>query len=612
VTQSLLRNHTREIRQIHSEAQSAGNGKEEEEKDEAAKGLLLPPPLSAAKQSEVVKEEAALDSAPTKQAQEETDLLTVLSKQYQAAQALLVQLVTSNWRKLRVTDTLQKQAEKGPFTAQALHQAHQTLFLKSSQATSSRSGKLRSVGVRCGAVHFMPPAQVPAAISSFVFRLNQLVLSALGGPSSPPFSRTPAQSALSLQAVLEAAGYALSELVRVHPYTDGNGRMSRLVSDTILSLAGLPWQESCFAGGVVSGQEDGGSFEERKRGRADYVRLVRTSHARGHTGSLAGLLLTRVLRSLRGVQQLEESLIAQEKQESHVRAYREAKKEERCGICFEGLDRNTVSTSCCGAVFDMTCLARWLKQNPSCPHCRAELPFSSAGLGEEGEDGAYSEEHTRRMLHRLYHEYHDHGVSAGVMRFHHHPFDVQAFIGFFPAEDEDDDDGGNEEEEGELHRLISELREPEDMVLPSLADLLPQLLVEAEAEAQAEAQAQASGAETDTTTVLDLTTTTTTTTTTTAIAPDPSTATAIAPDASDPDPAGDERLAREEAKESMSWRDKFDMEEAMERDRAAMEEAMSWEREEQEDEEDARLARAEAALADAAARWTTKGKARRW
>jgi hypothetical protein len=86
VTQSLLRNHTREIRQIHSEAQSAGNGKEEEEKDEAAKGLLLPPPLSAAKQSEVVKEEAALDSAPTKQAQEETDLLTVLSKQYQAAQ----------------------------------------------------------------------------------------------------------------------------------------------------------------------------------------------------------------------------------------------------------------------------------------------------------------------------------------------------------------------------------------------------------------------------------------------------------------------------------------------------------------------------------------------
>lgn len=45
-----------------------------------------------------------------------------------------------------------------------------------------------------------------------------------------------------------------------------------------------------------------------------------------------------------------------------------------CSICLEEVATEQTKLTCCGNLFCTVCLARWCKQRPTCPLCRAAVP----------------------------------------------------------------------------------------------------------------------------------------------------------------------------------------------------------------------------------------------
>ena len=48
-------------------------------------------------------------------------------------------------------------------------------------------------------------------------------------------------------------------------------------------------------------------------------------------------------------------------------------KQHECPICYDALSKATVHTLACGHNFHTTCVSQWLKDNTSCPMCRATV-----------------------------------------------------------------------------------------------------------------------------------------------------------------------------------------------------------------------------------------------
>ena len=51
-----------------------------------------------------------------------------------------------------------------------------------------------------------------------------------------------------------------------------------------------------------------------------------------------------------------------------------------CFICLE--DKPNIATLCCGKAVHFNCMAKWLRQNASCPQCREKLPNLDASDDE--------------------------------------------------------------------------------------------------------------------------------------------------------------------------------------------------------------------------------------
>lgn len=116
---------------------------------------------------------------------------------------------------LLLEEQVQQQSQITEWLIKSLHQ----LVLKNIDADNA--GRYRSTNVLiAGATHRPPTAlQVPQLMEQFITGLQQ--------------------QAHSLHPV-ELAARAHADLVKIHPFTDGNGRTSRLLMNLILLQAGLP------------------------------------------------------------------------------------------------------------------------------------------------------------------------------------------------------------------------------------------------------------------------------------------------------------------------------------------------------------------------------------
>lgn len=97
--------------------------------------------------------------------------------------------------------------------------------------------RLTGIGVRIGAYYGTPSKGVAAQTRRFIGTLQKL-LRALD--QRHPRDRLDDVDTDGMRIVAEAAAWAHAEWVRIHPFTDGNDRTSRLMANAILVRYGLP------------------------------------------------------------------------------------------------------------------------------------------------------------------------------------------------------------------------------------------------------------------------------------------------------------------------------------------------------------------------------------
>jgi len=210
---------------------------------------------------------------------------------------------------------------------------------------------------RCGATHFMPAAEVAHALKQFVDSLN----------------------ALSEREELDALGLAAAAhvgLVSIHPFSDGNGRLARILCNWALRKRGVPFTISMCS-----------TDEQRQL----YVRAVCECRTMGSLAPFCDLLATLVSRAWLELDRLvvQRNTEALEMQgEALRREARDEAKRTACMICLEA-DSN-IQTLCCGAACHFNCLGQWLQQAgaPACCHCRQPLPRAQIRRHADPSEGA--------------------------------------------------------------------------------------------------------------------------------------------------------------------------------------------------------------------------------
>jgi prophage maintenance system killer protein len=129
-------------------------------------------------------------------------------------------------------------------------------------------GTYRSEDVYVGAQRLPKPSTIASAMESMVRNLNEDLATAKKNQKLDPFA---------------IAGKYCDRLVNIHPFVDGNGRMCRLIMNSILIK---------YAGIVVN-------VGEHDQTRDEYLEIARESTAvGGHAGALSNKILQETKRNL--------------------------------------------------------------------------------------------------------------------------------------------------------------------------------------------------------------------------------------------------------------------------------------------------------------------------
>jgi hypothetical protein len=186
----------------------------------------------------------------------------------------------------------------------------------------------------------------------------------------------------ALHAVLFAA-VAMFGIVDIHPFVDGNGRLSRIVAN--YALKQLPFPINLFA--TPTQRNEYVVAIERTRhvlsincaygdvSRDDLIQVLKTT---GVFGSLVQLLIDRVARAataLTATWEEKSGLAAEAAEAKAARRVRERASRGTCMICLD--EKPNIATLCCGNAIHLNCCAEWLSGNNKCPICRHEMPSIS-------------------------------------------------------------------------------------------------------------------------------------------------------------------------------------------------------------------------------------------
>ena len=239
-------------------------------------------------------------------------------------------------------DLLMTAAASGaaPLSVELMLRVHRTLM-----GDAPHAGELRtSTRALIGSVVFAPAAKCAELLASFVAAINKLCQ----------------RADISHLGLAAAASVGL---LSIHPFHDGNGRLSRLLANAMLRRRGVP-----FVVGMC------GTDDQRKT----YVAAITASReGRGSMVPFANLLAEHVGRAWEELDRRNARAKAARDEAAEaqlMRACRERARQEGCMICLE--QGCNMLTLCCGAACHMNCMAQWLAEaaTPTCCACREPLP----------------------------------------------------------------------------------------------------------------------------------------------------------------------------------------------------------------------------------------------
>ena len=229
---------------------------------------------------------------------------------------------------------------------------------------------LRTGGVRTGQRLYMPAAQVPGMLAAFCRELPALLR----------------RTDLSLEA---KAAWVMVEFLEIHPFRDGNGRMSRLLMNWVLRRGGT--EEGTGGGGGGSSSSSGAGAAGNGGGGAwtglPFDICVCSSHQlrellmgalkSKNVGRVTGVIAVGVERAWRAFELVcaeREASAAADTDGAAVRRWREdARNRGACVVCLD--DGPEIATLCCGSAYHLRCLGRWVSgggggDRACCPSCR--------------------------------------------------------------------------------------------------------------------------------------------------------------------------------------------------------------------------------------------------
>jgi len=204
--------------------------------------------------------------------------------------------------------------------------------------------------------------------------------------------------AVSIAAIMM---YAIND---IHPFADGNGRMSRICANYVLRLViGLPFSVTMIET-PIQRQE---YAEGIKQARISIQQLLSGNNesmtepslgVKENESVLAGafepiihMILDRISLAIQKLQQLleERGCAAIAGEEARIaRIVRERAATGRCIICLS--EGPNIATLCCGQAVHLNCIAEWLVNHTTCMSCRAPMPqlvcTQALSRVEDGED----------------------------------------------------------------------------------------------------------------------------------------------------------------------------------------------------------------------------------
>jgi len=243
------------------------------------------------------------------------------------------------------------------------------------QQENAKPGLLRTTNVLAGGRKNCLSAEVPRLLKDSL---------------ATAFQMFEAAKVAGTAAEAEAAAAAIAlGILDVHPFRDGNGRLSRLVLSRVLGELGLPFPIVLCA-----------SYAQRKA----YNKAVRAAicNLRSIHGD-GGLAMRQLLQNhtQRAWHQMERAWVAaldvdRPQRDQAIQEDRKSRREGNCCICHAGGNESggdsadsddddeneapNVATLCCGVAAHLNCMSKWLATaeqrdgNPTCPNCRAVMP----------------------------------------------------------------------------------------------------------------------------------------------------------------------------------------------------------------------------------------------
>lgn len=330
--------------------------------------------LNEFEKSQLDRQKASLASNAGREA---ADRAHVITQQYNAALEEAMMSIQEDTSSCLPTDSL---------TPDRLLKWHSTLL----DGLHSEAGKLRTKTVRAGNTVFTRPKDIVSELDKFCLNLATLQRRLLASQGST--------STGDIWQVTLFAAIAMYGLVDIHPFADGNGRMSRIVANW--AFKAFPFTINIFATAAQ---------------RAEYILALETTRhllslASGKkvygttsvdedtllVGKSAGIFApcVRLLMDRVGRAVIEFTRVWQEKlglavEAMEYRAARQARERAKEGTCLICLDEGpNIATLCCGNAVHLNCIAEWLSGKNTCPNCRSEMPSISGRVVRAAQHGA--------------------------------------------------------------------------------------------------------------------------------------------------------------------------------------------------------------------------------
>lgn len=324
--------------------------------------------------SQLDRQKASLASNAGREAADRAHLIT---QQYNAALEEAMGLGTTGSK------------QKDILTPERLLQWHSILL----KDLHSEAGQIRSKTVRAGNTVFCRPKDISSELDKFCHALTNLQQRLhLGDAAS---GNTPTTATNAWHAILFAA-VAMYGIVDIHPFADGNGRISRIVANWALkafpftiNLFATPAQRAEYVLALEATRHLLSLSNQKKiHGAVTSNEILQVTKSSGIFAPLVRLLMDRMGRAVVEFHRVWQEKLGLAAEALECKAARQARERAKEGTCIICLDENpNIATLCCGKAVHLNCIAEWLSGKNSCPCCRSELPSISGRVVRAARNG---------------------------------------------------------------------------------------------------------------------------------------------------------------------------------------------------------------------------------